>query len=86
MFSTTFFFVSQFFLIQVTFRDEAKTDIVLSPLPLYTCPLDSINVSAMTASSSGRIFFGGQNGSMYELKYSAGEGWAGKRLWTVKKY
>lgn len=40
--------------------------------PLFRLPLDAVQVTAMTTTVNGRIFFGASDGFLYEVQYNYG--------------
>eukprot|EP00898_Chlorokybus_atmophyticus_P007513 jgi/Chlat1/7763/Chrsp66S07231 len=58
-------------------------DIQLQTLPMYSTPSDSIVMTCIQATQTGRIFLGGQDGHLYELFYGTGSGWRQRRCWKV---
>lgn len=41
----------------------------LVPEPIFTVTTDGIGITTIANTSSGRIFLGGRNGSLYEIYY-----------------
>ena len=41
----------------------------LVPEPIFTVTTDGIAITTIANTSSGRIFLGGRNGSLYEIYY-----------------
>lgn len=58
-------------------------EVTLQPLPLYSVPSDNVAMTAVACSSNGRIFLGGADGNLYEIKYAAADSWRAKRCTKV---
>lgn len=58
-------------------------NITIQPLPLYTIPSDNIAMTSIATTTTGRIFLGGADGNLYELKYAAADSWKSKRCYKV---
>ncbi|XP_076674265.1 nuclear pore complex protein Nup154 isoform X2 [Andrena cerasifolii] len=59
--------------------DGATPEMQLVPEPIFTVTTDGIGITTIANTSSGRIFLGGRNGSLYEIYYQAESSWFGKR-------
>jgi nuclear pore complex protein Nup155 len=59
--------------------DDDCEEVTLQPLPLYSVPSDDVAMTSVACTTNGRIFLGGADGNLYEIKYSAGESWRSKR-------
>lgn len=46
-----------------------STDVQLVPEPIFTVTTDGIGITTIANTSSGRIFLGGRNGSLFEIYY-----------------
>lgn len=62
-----------------TKNDGTTGEIQLVPEPIFTVTTDGIAITTIANTSSGRIFLGGRNGSLYEIHYQAESTWFGKR-------
>ncbi|XP_020280588.1 nuclear pore complex protein Nup155 [Pseudomyrmex gracilis] len=62
----------------VTIPDDTK-EVQLVPEPIFTVTTDGIGITTIANTSSGRIFLGGRNGSLFEIYYQAESSWFGKR-------
>ncbi|XP_008546864.1 nuclear pore complex protein Nup155 [Microplitis demolitor] len=60
-------------------NDGTQGEIQLVPEPIFTVTTDGVAVTTIANTSSGRIFLGGRNGSLYEIHYQAESSWFGKR-------
>lgn len=58
-------------------------ELLVQPLPAYSCSSDSVPMICMAATPEGRIFAGGQNGGVYEIVYSSRDTWRQKRMYKV---
>ena len=59
--------------------DGVTPEMQLVPEPIFTVTTDGIGITTIANTSSGRIFLGGRNGSLYEIYYQAESSWFGKR-------
>jgi len=59
--------------------DDDCEEVTLQPLPLYSVPSDDVAMISVAKTANGRIFLGGADGNLYEIKYSAAESWRTKR-------
>jgi nuclear pore complex protein Nup155 len=59
--------------------DDDCEEVTLQPLPLYSVPSDDVAMTSVACTANGRIFLGGADGNLYEIKYSAAESWRTKR-------
>ncbi|KAK1121340.1 hypothetical protein K0M31_010636 [Melipona bicolor] len=59
--------------------DGISPEMQLVPEPIFTVTTDGIGITTIANTSSGRIFLGGRNGSLYEIYYQAESSWFGKR-------
>ncbi|XP_024941469.1 nuclear pore complex protein Nup154 isoform X2 [Cephus cinctus] len=55
----------------------------LVPEPIFTVPTDGIAITTIANTSTGRIFLGGRDGSLFEIYYQAESSWFGKRCKKV---
>lgn len=62
---------------------DACEEVTLQPLPLYTVPSDNVAMVSVATTPSGRIFLGGADGNLYEIKYAAADSWRAKRCTKV---
>jgi nuclear pore complex protein Nup155 len=62
---------------------ESHESLNLQPLPLYSVATDTVMMSSVCSTSTGRIFMGGEDGHVYELMYSVGDNWRNKRCSLV---
>ncbi|XP_014476453.1 PREDICTED: nuclear pore complex protein Nup155 isoform X3 [Dinoponera quadriceps] len=62
----------------VTIPDDTG-EVQLVPEPIFTVTTDGIGITTIANTSSGRIFLGGRNGSLFEIYYQAESSWFGKR-------
>lgn len=46
-----------------------QKEMQLVPEPIFTVTTDGIAITTIANTSSGRIFLGGRNGSLYEIYY-----------------
>lgn len=53
-------------------------DLLVIPEPIFTLPTDNVEVKVIESSKDGRIFFGGNDGSLYEIYYQANNSWFGQ--------
>ena len=58
-------------------------ELLVQPLPAYSCSSDSVPMICMATTPDGRIFAGGQNGGVYEIVYSSRDTWRQKRMFKV---
>lgn len=58
-------------------------EIQLVPEAIFTVATDGVAITTIANTSSGRIFLGGKNGSLYEIYYQAESSWFGKRYKKV---
>ncbi|XP_077271412.1 nuclear pore complex protein Nup154 isoform X2 [Temnothorax americanus] len=66
----------------VTIPDDGG-EMQLVPEPIFTVTTDGIGITTIANTNSGRIFFGGRNGSLFEIYYQAESSWFGKRCKKV---
>ncbi|XP_053970658.1 nuclear pore complex protein Nup154 [Hylaeus anthracinus] len=59
--------------------EGTSSEMQLVPEPIFTVTTDGIGITTIANTSSGRIFLGGRNGSLYEIYYQAESSWFGKR-------
>lgn len=59
--------------------DDDCEEVMLQPLPLYSVSSDDVAMTSVACTTNGRIFLGGADGNLYEIKYSAAESWRTKR-------
>ena len=75
-------FVTKLF-IRLTFDNftvsENEEEMQLLPEPLFTLSTDSTHMLCVKGTSSGRVFLGGKDGSLYEFGYKAEDGWFSKK-------
>ncbi|XP_001605127.2 nuclear pore complex protein Nup155 isoform X2 [Nasonia vitripennis] len=64
-------------------EDGTQGEMQLVPEPIFTVTTDGIAITTIANTSSGRIFLGGRNGSLYEIYYQAESSWFGKRCKKV---
>ncbi|KAJ8681583.1 hypothetical protein QAD02_017375 [Eretmocerus hayati] len=62
-----------------TNADGSQGEMQLVPEPIFTVTTDGIAITTIANTSTGRIFLGGRNGSLYEIYYQAESSWFGKR-------
>ena len=62
--------------------DELE-ELSLQPLPMYCVPSNGIMMLCTASTRGGRVFLGGDDGHLYEVEYSGGEGWGQKRCRKV---
>ena len=62
--------------------DELE-ELSLQPLPMYCVPSNGVMMLCTATTRGGRVFLGGDDGHLYELEYSGGEGWGQKRCRKV---
>ncbi|XP_011350489.1 nuclear pore complex protein Nup155 isoform X2 [Ooceraea biroi] len=62
----------------VMIPDDTK-EVQLVPEPIFTVTTDGVGITTIANTSSGRIFLGGRNGSLFEIYYQAESSWFGKR-------
>ncbi|XP_033607158.1 nuclear pore complex protein Nup155 isoform X2 [Cryptotermes secundus] len=55
----------------------------LLPEPVFVLPTDGVAINTIASTSSGRIFLGGRDGSLYEVVYQAAGSWFGRRCKKV---
>lgn len=48
------------------------TEVQLIPEPIFTVTTDGVGITTIANTSSGRIFLGSRNGSLYEIYYQVG--------------
>ncbi|XP_029032284.1 nuclear pore complex protein Nup154 [Osmia bicornis bicornis] len=60
-------------------NEGTPPEMQLVPEPIFTVTTDGIGITTIANTSSGRIFLGGRNGSLYEIYYQAESSWFGKR-------
>jgi len=70
-------------LIGVCHSGEDFEDITLQLLPQYTISTDNISMISVAGSMNGRIFLGGSDGNLYEIKYEAKDTWRSKRCTKI---
>ena len=58
-------------------------EITLQSLPQYTISTDNISMISVAGSTNGRIFLGGSDGNVYEIKYEAKDTWRSKRCTKI---
>lgn len=66
----------------VTCSDEEaspQTTVLLIPDPLFKLSTDNIIFSVLSGTQDGRIFLGGNDGSLYEIVYQAEDGWFSRK-------
>lgn len=69
-------------LLGVTCPDEETgplSTVLLIPDPLFKLSTDNVILSVLEGTESGRIFLGGNDGSLYEIDYQADEGWFSRK-------
>lgn len=66
-------------LLGVSLQGKAGEELTLVPEPLFTVSSDGTAMVCIAGSATGRIFLGGRDGCLYEVSYSAGDGWFGRR-------
>lgn len=49
-------------------------ELTLQPLEDYSAPSDNVIMTCVAGTAGGRIFMGGADGRLYELKYGGGRG------------
>lgn len=54
---------------------DPLSEISLQPLAECTIPSDSVTMTCVASTESGRIFLGGKDGHLYEVQYRGGSGW-----------
>ncbi|KAK9806121.1 hypothetical protein WJX72_002210 [[Myrmecia] bisecta] len=59
-------------------------EFTLQQLPLYSVSSDSVPMTTVTSTPTGRIFVGGADGHLYEIMYSSGDSWRQKRCYKVR--
>ena len=52
-------------------------------LPMYSVPSDGVMITSVATTKHGRVFLGGQDGHLYELKYSGTDTWMSKRCTKI---
>ena len=55
----------------------------LLPEPLFTIPSDNIHFLCIYGTPSGRIFLGGRDGCIYEIRYQVGSYYSAKSMSRV---
>nr|XP_027201714.1 nuclear pore complex protein Nup155-like [Dermatophagoides pteronyssinus] len=73
---------TEIILLGITFSDLNNPDgdlgdLLVMPDPLFTIPTDNVEVKVIQSTDDGRIFFGGNDGSLYEIHYQSDNGWFG---------
>ena len=58
-------------------------ELLVQPLPAYSCSSDGVPMICVAATPEGRIFAGGQNGGVYEIAYSSRDTWRQRRMYKV---
>jgi len=53
-------------------RGDPQHELSLQPLPEYSVPSDNVIMASVAGTAAGRIFMGGADGRLYELKYGGG--------------
>ena len=57
----------------------------LQPEPLFHLPSDNVGMMCVEGTPEGRLFLGGKDGSLYEVKYQARDGWFSKKCQLVNQ-
>ena len=55
----------------------------LQPMPLYSLPSDNVVMTCFASSAGGRLFMGGSDGNVYEIRYEATDNWRRRRCSKV---
>jgi len=58
-------------------------DLLVIPEPIFTLPTDNVEIRIIKGTEDGRIFLGGNDGSLYEITYQSDNGWFGKRCQKI---
>lgn len=56
----------------------------LQPMPLYSLPSDNVIMTCFASSAGGRLFMGGSDGNLYEIRYEATDNWRRRRCSKVR--
>jgi nuclear pore complex protein Nup155 len=48
---------------------------LVGPIAKFALPSDNVNMLKIVGTSTGRIFLGGNDGSLNEVQYQAEDGW-----------
>ena len=62
---------------------DDREEITLQPLPMYSVPSDNVAMTSIACSPNGRIFLGGADGNLYEIKYTPADSWRVKRCTKI---
>lgn len=52
-------------------QGDQLQELALHPLPGYSVPSDNVIMACAAGTAAGRVFLGGGDGRLYEIKYAA---------------
>lgn len=58
---------------------NSLTTVLLIPDPIFKLSTDNVILSVLAGTQDGRIFFGGNDGCLYEIVYQAEDGWFSRK-------